>query len=53
MADALPVARAILLILFKEFLNENTEGLLPLIACKYLYRRIQMSKKFHPVQDSE
>ncbi len=52
MTDALTVAGAILLILAKEVLDENTERLLPLVLRQDLHGRIEVSKKFHPVQDS-
>jgi signal transduction histidine kinase/ligand-binding sensor domain-containing protein len=50
--DALTVAGAVLLILPEKVFDENTERLLPLVLRQDLYGRIEVSKKFHPVQDS-
>lgn len=53
MTDALSVAGAVLLVLPEKILYKNTERLLPLVLRQYLHGRIEVSKKFHPVQDKQ
>ncbi len=51
MTDVLSIAGTVLLVLPEKILDKNTERLLPLVLRQHLHGRIEVSKKFHPVQD--